>query len=272
MNETSWGIRALGTFVLGYPIVMSFVWVVGGLYYFLRREWRQAPIERPPVLDVYPPATALVPCHNEGTRVKETIRALLEQRYPNLEIIAIDDGSTDETGATLDALAARHPRLRVIHLASNQGKAAALKMGALAAGSEYLICIDGDALLDEYATNWLVYHLVSGSRVGAVTGNPRIRNRDSLLGKLQVGEFSSIIGMIKRSQRTYGRLFTVSGSWSPSAGPRCTGSATGPTPSSRRTSTSPGDSRWTTGTFATNPGPCAPSWRRTPFGASGGNG
>lgn len=211
MNETSWGVRALGTFVLGYPIVMSFVWVVGGLYYFLRREWRQAPIERPPVLDVYPPATALVPCHNEGMRVKETIRALLEQRYPNLEIIAIDDGSTDETGATLDALAARHPRLRVIHLASNQGKAVALKMGALAAGSEYLICIDGDALLDEYATNWLVYHLVSGSRVGAVTGNPRIRNRDSLLGKLQVGEFSSIIGMIKRSQRTYGRLFTVSG-------------------------------------------------------------
>ncbi len=47
--------------------------------------------------------------------------------------------------------------------------------------------------------------------MGAVTGNPRIRNRSSLLGRLQVGEFSSIIGMIKRAQRTYGRLFTVSG-------------------------------------------------------------
>jgi biofilm PGA synthesis N-glycosyltransferase PgaC len=47
--------------------------------------------------------------------------------------------------------------------------------------------------------------------VGAVTGNPRIRSRSTLIGKLQVGEFSSIIGTIKRAQRIYGRVFTVSG-------------------------------------------------------------
>jgi biofilm PGA synthesis N-glycosyltransferase PgaC len=56
-----------------------------------------------------------------------------------------------------------------------------------------------------------MWHLLSGPRVGAVTGNPRIRNRSSLLGRLQVGEFSSIIGLIKRAQRTLGRVFTVSG-------------------------------------------------------------
>jgi poly-beta-1,6-N-acetyl-D-glucosamine synthase len=44
-----------------------------------------------------------------------------------------------------------------------------------------------------------------------VTGNPRIRNRSTLLGRLQVGEFSSIIGLIKRAQRVYGRIFTISG-------------------------------------------------------------
>ena len=44
-----------------------------------------------------------------------------------------------------------------------------------------------------------------------MTGNPRIRNRSSLLGLLQVGEFSSIVGLIKRAQRVYGRVFTVSG-------------------------------------------------------------
>ena len=46
---------------------------------------------------------------------------------------------------------------------------------------------------------------------GGIAGNPRIRNRTSLLGRLQVGEFSSIIGLIRRAQTTYGRLFTVSG-------------------------------------------------------------
>jgi biofilm PGA synthesis N-glycosyltransferase PgaC len=126
-------------------------------------------------------------------------------------VIAIDDGSSDDTGARLDALAAKHPRLRVLHLDRNLGKANALRMGALAARSEYLVCIDGDAMLEEHALHWMVWHLVSGNRVGAVTGNPRIRNRSTLLGRLQVAEFSSIIGMIKRAQRVYGRIFTISG-------------------------------------------------------------
>ncbi len=57
----------------------------------------------------------------------------------------------------------------------------------------------------------MMHQLTSYPRVGAVTGNPRIINRSSILGKLQVGEFSSIIGLIKRAQRTYGRIFCVSG-------------------------------------------------------------
>ena len=66
-------------------------------------------------------------------------------------------------------------------------------------------------MLHPKAAAWMMFHLASGNRVGAVTGNPRIINRTSLLGRLQVGEFSSIIGLMKRAQRVYGRLFTVSG-------------------------------------------------------------
>src|SRR5690606_14590126 len=84
-------------------------------------------------------------------------------------------------------------------------------MGALAARSEYLVCIDGDALLAEDAVAYLVAPLIENPRVGAVTGNPRIRTRSTLIGRIQVGEFSSIIGLIKRTQRVYGRVFTVSG-------------------------------------------------------------
>ena len=71
----------------------------------------------------------------------------------------------------------------MIHLVTNQGKAVALHTGALAARSEFLVCIDGDAILDEYAAHWMVWHLASGPRVGAVTGNPRVRNRRTLLGR-----------------------------------------------------------------------------------------
>ncbi|HEY4582702.1 MAG TPA: poly-beta-1,6-N-acetyl-D-glucosamine synthase [Lysobacter sp.] len=204
-------IRALLDFTFFYPIVMSFLWITGAAYYFFRRERHAPPPDRPPPLSSYPPASILVPCHDEGDTVHETIAAALAQRYPDFEVVAIDDGSGDDTGVKLDALAAMHAKLRVLHLSRNLGKANALRMGALAARSEYLICVDGDALLDEHATHWMIRQLTDGPRVGAVTGNPRIRNRSTLLGRLQVGEFSAIIGTIKRAQRTYGRLFTISG-------------------------------------------------------------
>ncbi|RPE82018.1 poly-beta-1,6-N-acetyl-D-glucosamine synthase [Vulcaniibacterium tengchongense] len=201
----------LFAFAFFYPIVMSFFWVSGGLYYYWRRERKARPRTEPPPLEHAPMASILIPCFNEGEQVEDTVAAALAQRYPHFEVIAIDDGSRDDTAEKLEALAAKHERLRVLRLDRNMGKANALRMGALAARSEYLVCIDGDALLDEYATHWMVWHLTSGPRVGAVTGNPRIRNRSTLLGRMQVGEFSSIIGMIKRAQRVYGRLFTVSG-------------------------------------------------------------
>ena len=204
-------LELLFSFAFFYPVAMSFFWVVGGLYYYFRRERNAPPRDQPPAMAESPMLSILVPCHNESANIGETIASLLAQRYPRFEIIAVNDGSDDDTGEKLDALAEQHPQVRAIHLDRNLGKANALRMGALAARSEYLVCIDGDALLDPHACHWMAWHLCSGPRVGAVTGNPRIRNRSTLLGKLQVGEFSSIIGMIKRAQRSYGRLFTISG-------------------------------------------------------------
>lgn len=211
-GESSGVLALLFNFAFFFPLFMAWVWIVAGLWYYFHweKDGHGNP-EEPPELDEWPMCSILVPCFNEGDNVRETIDWLARQEYPNFEIIAINDGSSDATGAILDELAARQPRLRVLHFTRNQGKAMALRMGALAARSEFLVCIDGDAVLHPHATQWLMYHLTSGPRVGAVTGNPRIRNRSTLLGRLQVGEFSSIIGLIKRAQRIYGRVFTVSG-------------------------------------------------------------
>ena len=135
----------------------------------------------------------------------------MAQDYPNFEVIAVNDGSLDRTAEILDRLCAEHPRLRVIHQNKNQGKAVGLTTAALMTDAEYILGIDGDALLDHYAARWMIPHFLHSPRVGAVTGNPRLRTRSSLLGRIQVGEFSSIVGILKRAQRTYGRLFSVSG-------------------------------------------------------------
>jgi biofilm PGA synthesis N-glycosyltransferase PgaC len=203
--------EALLTYVFWYPLAMSVVWMAGAAAFWWRRERGQPRYDAPVPLAHTPPVTVLIPCFNEEENAEETITHALALDYPELEVIAVNDGSRDGTAAVLDRLAARHPRLRVIHLAENQGKAVALRTGALLARHEILVCIDGDALLDPHAAHWLVRHFVEEPDVAAVTGNPRIRNRSTILGRVQVGEFSCIVGTIKRAQRTFGRIFTVSG-------------------------------------------------------------
>ncbi|ACV26593.1 poly-beta-1,6-N-acetyl-D-glucosamine synthase [Kangiella koreensis] len=204
----------LFSFAFYYPLFMAYVWMIGAIYY--RFHWEHAggrSYSEPPELKSYPGVSVLLPCFNEGELARETIERLFQQTYPNFEVIAVNDGSTDNTREVLDELSEEFENLRVVHLESNQGKAMAMNMAAMLSKHEYLVGIDGDAILEEHAVHWLVSHFINdgGTRVGAVTGNPRVRNRTTLLGKIQVGEFSSIIGLIKRAQRIYGRIFTVSG-------------------------------------------------------------
>ena len=198
-------------FAFYYPLFMAYLWMVGALYYYINKERKEPLYDAPPLLTEYPFVSILVPCFNEGANAYETIGALLELNYPNYDIILINDGSSDDTGVIIDEIAAKHTNVKAIQLSSNQGKAMALTVGTMMTSSEYLVCIDGDAVLDRNCIIWMMRHFLSGPRVGTVTGNPRIRNRSTLLGKLQVGEFSAVIGLIKRAQRVYGRVFTVSG-------------------------------------------------------------
>jgi len=208
MDRVLW---LLQEFALVYPLFMAYLWIAGGIYYYFHWERRgRLAVDEPPALTSTPGVTVIVPAHNESLAIEETLASLAALRYPTVEVIVVNDGSSDDTAEILDRHAERGA-IRVIHLASNRGKAAALRVGALAAQHEILVCIDGDAMLDPHALHWLVWHFNDGPRVGAVTGNPRVRTRSTLLGKLQVGEFSSIIGLIKRAQRIYGRIFTVSG-------------------------------------------------------------
>lgn len=199
----------LGAFVFLYPFIMSIVWIVGTIIFSASQEKNEE-------LNIeeyeWPAVSILVPCYNEEDTVEETIEYLSRLDYPEYEIIAINDGSTDRTGEILVRLAEKYDRLRVIDCHENKGKANALHMGAHASRHEYLICIDSDAILNEMAPYYLVRHFIqNGERVGAVTGNPRIRNRDTLLGKIQLVEYASVVGAIKRTQRVIGKVMTVSG-------------------------------------------------------------
>jgi len=195
-------------FVFFYPLFMAVYWMTGALIFFNRRERNNS---KPPELDNYPHVSILVPCHNEEGCIQDAIKQLSENNYPSFDIIAINDGSTDSTGTLLHELSLEIDKLKVVTLTQNYGKAMALNAGVLATKADYIMCIDADALLEKDALFWMIKHFLDSSRVGAVTGNPRVINKTSLLSRIQIGEFSAIVGMVKRTQRNIGRIFTVSG-------------------------------------------------------------
>ena len=201
-------IEYINGFVYLYPLLMSIVWMLGGLIFSWRLERRE---QTPPVIDQYPLFSILVPCHNEEAQIRDTVAQLLDLDYPNYEIVLIDDGSSDNTANVISEIVRKEPIVRAVYMRENQGKAAALKVGCLVSRAEFVLTMDADAFLDRNALRWVAWHFVKFPRVGAVTGNPRVLNRTSLLGKIQVGEYSTIIGLIKRTQRILGKVLTVSG-------------------------------------------------------------
>lgn len=62
-----------------------------------------------PVLPGNPSISVLIPCFNEGLNARETISAAMAQRYENIEVIAINDGSSDDTAEVLDQLTLEFP-------------------------------------------------------------------------------------------------------------------------------------------------------------------
>ncbi len=202
-------IETLSDYVFWYPFVMSLVWIAGSIIFSKRRD--NDPFPEFESIN-WPMISILIPCYNEEETIEETIENINKLVYPLKEIIVINDGSSDLTGDILQRLSVKYEDLRIIDCKQNRGKATALKLATFASKAEYLICIDSDAILDPYAAQHLIYHFLhKGERLGAVTGNPRIRNRDTLLSKLQIVEYASIIGAIKRSQRIWGKIMTVSG-------------------------------------------------------------
>ncbi|MCG5076162.1 poly-beta-1,6-N-acetyl-D-glucosamine synthase [Paraburkholderia tagetis] len=204
-------INRLQDFIFFYPFFMSYLWMIGGTVHFLALEHGRSRSPSALRMSGMPKVAVIVPCFNEESNARRVFQHLATLKYPNYEIIAVNDGSRDRTGEVLNQLATEIAHLTVIHHSKNEGKAIGLTTAAALTNAPYLMCIDGDSLLGDDAIEWMLEHFISDQNVGAVTGNPRIRTRTSLLGRMQVGEFSSIVGLIKRTQQVYGRIFTVSG-------------------------------------------------------------
>ncbi len=188
------------------------VWITTSLIFFFRRErpgaTRDAFYEV--AEDDLPLVSVVVPAFREELTVCGTMAALLELDYPRLEIVLVNDGSPDST--LMKARSYLHDeRVRVINKTCNQGKAMALNDVLPVLNGSLMLVIDGDSAPHADSLRYMVPHFLRNPRLAAVTGNPRVRNRTTLLAKIQTVEFSSIVSLLKRAQVVWGRVMTVSG-------------------------------------------------------------
>ncbi len=91
--------------------------------------------------------SVIVTAYNIEAYIERGLRSVCDQTYRNLEIIVVDDGSTDRTGEICDGLAALDPRVEVIHK-KNEGPAQARNIGTAKAHGSYLGYVDGDDWID----------------------------------------------------------------------------------------------------------------------------
>ncbi|AIS58836.1 Poly-beta-1,6-N-acetyl-D-glucosamine synthase [Listeria ivanovii subsp. londoniensis] len=215
------GIPAINIFItflfvilLTYPILGGFAWFVGAFCYtflfkYKQENWTDIPTTVEPFI------TIMVPAHNEEVVIEGTIEYLMNKiNYTNYEILVTDDGSTDSTPAILDQLMEKYDNLRVVRIEKNKGKAHAFNIGTAFAKGELILSNDADTVPEPDALWKYVNYFIreDAHNIAAVTSNMDVQNRSTLVGKSQTVEFSSIVGIIKRTQTSvFGVIYAYSG-------------------------------------------------------------
>jgi biofilm PGA synthesis N-glycosyltransferase PgaC len=199
-------VEALLLYVALYPVATAALWMAGGLLFKVLEEndEEQVPSE-------WPGVTVLIPAFNEQDVIATSVRAVLASDYPRLELLVLDDGSTDDTETAAVAAAAGDERCQVIRDPVNRGKAERLNAGFAVATHEYVVVTDADGHLHPHTVRHLVQRLSSSPLLAAVAGGPHVTNRTNLICAMQVLEAAAIIGLIRRTQSLTGRVGTVAG-------------------------------------------------------------
>ena len=200
--------EAILLFVALYPVLTGVMWTFTSVVFYRRNEVSPLP-RRDDDGGEMPFVSVLVPAYCEEAVIERTVESLIALDWPAKEVIVVDDGSPDRTAEILEPYA-RAGRIRLVRKLVNEGKAMALNDGIPLTRGEIVVIVDADIQPRPDVLRYLIPHFDS-ARVAAVAGNPQVTNHRSLLAKVQATEFASIISVLRRAQRVWGRILTVPG-------------------------------------------------------------
>jgi hyaluronan synthase len=162
--------------------------------------------------------TVIVPAYNEGYQVLETLRSIVKSDYPaeKLQIIAVDDGSADDTWEWMETAANEsRGRIETIKFSRNRGKKRALYEGFKASRSEVVVTIDSDSIVEKQTLRRLISPFVRDERVGAVAGNVRVLNHnEGLIPRMLDVSFAYSFDFFRASQSEVNAVFCTPGALS----------------------------------------------------------
>jgi len=155
--------------------------------------WRERGLGVKAVSNEPPMVSVVIPCFNEEKIIQETLRYALNQDYEgHIEIIVVDDGSTDNTNELarkfVETNEMANREIRIV-TKENGGKPSALNAGFERARGVYCVSSDGDTYLAENAVRLIVEKFMEDERTGIVAGMVHVKNRDKLFTKLQEIEY-----------------------------------------------------------------------------------
>jgi cellulose synthase/poly-beta-1,6-N-acetylglucosamine synthase-like glycosyltransferase len=180
----------------------------------IKSRWTTSPEEEAfgrSLLEQQPLVSVIIPGYNEARAIPKTIASIQEQTYKNLEIIVVDDGSTDGMFEICRQLALTEPRLRPFRMAERMGKYSGVNFALQFCQGEYLILIDAECSFNRNAFVEILKKFAD-PEIGAVSGNLRVRNRwTNLITALQDIEYLFTISVGRITQSWWNILFIVSG-------------------------------------------------------------
>ncbi|HZN40938.1 MAG TPA: glycosyltransferase family 2 protein [Planctomycetota bacterium] len=160
-----------------------------------------------------PLVSVVVAGRNEAETIGKCVSTLVDQDYPNLEVLVIDDHSTDRTSAEVLPYT-RTGKVRLVRNNSSRGRVgrpSASNLGLRLARGEFLVSLDADTTFDRHLVSALVAQF-DDPEVGVVAGNVVIRNwRDSFVARLQALEYAVAIDINKRWTDTRRATLQASG-------------------------------------------------------------
>jgi len=184
--------------------------------YITSRFLLSLPYRPPRDAGIEPHVAIVMPAFNEEGVIAHSLRSLLALDYPpeKLELVAVNDGSTDQTLQRMAEVAREEPRVRVIDLGSNCGKRAAMAVGMRATDAEILAFVDSDSSVEPDALRRLVQGFAD-ARVGAICGHADVANPDdSWLSRMQVVRYFVAFRVVKAAESVFGCVTCCSGCFS----------------------------------------------------------